>query len=256
MRCSTPSAATRRPSGRPRRTRLEAWTASTRRRALPRPRSVSRSYSSTTKGHEPGTFFVQFPEAGDSGRDSVSASCSACATTRSRSSSLQGERPDLFANYFRLDALDRRPRVQRSSGQSSTYNALDGPSQQMEIEPDLVDAVLDEVAAGAVDLGDRARRHAGDEDRPHRAPYLQLVMSRCGTSERGAGFGGPAAQRPSSSSAAPARSSRATSTVRSSALTAAERDIAAAIFKHLVDALRSKDRPAVLLTSSSPGSDQ
>ena len=69
--------------------------------------------------------------------------------------------PGLFANVLRLDHLDRDagPRG-RSSDRSGGSPSSVGP--RVEAEPALVDAVLDEVASGRIDVGLVGRGVAGD----------------------------------------------------------------------------------------------
>ena len=99
----------------------------------------------------------------------------------------KGRIPNLFANYLRLDHLDRRAASDAIVKPIERYNELTGAS--IEIEPALVEAVLEQTAAGKVDLGEAGRgatRDEADEGRIE-APYLQLVMERIWEEERRAG---------------------------------------------------------------------
>jgi WD40 repeat protein len=96
----------------------------------------------------------------------------------------KGRIPSLFANYLRLDHLDRRAGHEAIVKPIERYNELAGES--IEIEPELVGAVLEQTVAGKVDLGDAGRgatREEADEGRIE-APYLQLVMERIWEDER------------------------------------------------------------------------
>ncbi len=92
----------------------------------------------------------------------------------------KGRIPNLFANTLRLDRLDRRQGEAAIVGPIREYNRLSPADRQVEIEPELVDAVLSEVAAGRVDLGRSGRGGVEDEVDEGRieAPYLQLVLER------------------------------------------------------------------------------
>jgi WD40 repeat protein len=88
--------------------------------------------------------------------------------------------PNLLANRLRLDPLDRAAGRAAIVGPIRRYNELVGAERPVEIEPELVTAVLDEVAAGRVELGVSGRGvvlGGADGDRIE-APYLQLVMAR------------------------------------------------------------------------------
>ena len=99
----------------------------------------------------------------------------------------KGRIPNLFANYLRLDHLDRRSAADAVLKPVERYNELTGES--IEVEPELVEAVLDETAAGQVDLGAAGRGIAVEEEGAGRieAAYLQLVLERLWEDERAAG---------------------------------------------------------------------
>jgi WD40 repeat protein len=94
--------------------------------------------------------------------------------------------PNLLANRLQLDKLDRAAAYSAITGPIERYNELTG--EGIEIEPELVEAVLDEVSAGRVDLGRVARGGVEAEGRDLiEAPYLQLVLERIWETEREAG---------------------------------------------------------------------
>ena len=94
----------------------------------------------------------------------------------------KGRIPNLFANYLRLDHLDTEGGRAAILGPIERYNELTG--ETVEVEPELVEAVLDQVAAGEVDVGRSGRGGVEkDEDRIE-APYLQLVLERLWQVER------------------------------------------------------------------------
>jgi WD40 repeat protein len=147
----------------------------------------------------------------------------------------KGRIPNLFANPFRLDRLDRRSARAACVGPIERYNELVEPAQRAAIEPALVERVLDHVTAGSVDFG-----HAGigevrraQAERTIEAPYLQLVLERLWQAEQAAGsrvlrlatleqLGGAEAIV------------RAHLDHALQALTPAQQDLAARVFNHLV----------------------
>jgi WD40 repeat protein/flagellar biosynthesis GTPase FlhF len=99
--------------------------------------------------------------------------------------------PGFFANSLRLGPLDRKAGEAAVVGPVNAYNGLVDAGQRVELEPEVVTQVLDEVAAGKVDLGRAGRGSvgnggAGTTDRIE-APYLQLVLERLWQVERASG---------------------------------------------------------------------
>jgi len=92
-----------------------------------------------------------------------------------------GRIPNVYGNYLRLGNLGRDAAREAIRKPLARYNEVHADGPGVEIEPELVDAVLDQVRAGqvAVDTaglgGQRAWSHNADEVE---APYLQLVMQR------------------------------------------------------------------------------
>ena len=97
----------------------------------------------------------------------------------------KGQIPNLFANYLRLDHLDRRAGRDAVTKPLERYNEV--ADTKIVLEPALVEAVLDQTAAGKVDLGDAGRGLAAEEHDRGRieAPFLQLVLERIWQEERG-----------------------------------------------------------------------
>jgi CHASE2 domain-containing sensor protein len=88
--------------------------------------------------------------------------------------------PNVYGNFLRLDFLDERAAREAVVEPVAAFNerlAADAP--RFEIEPALVDAVVDQVRRGRVRLGDRGMGGvgAGGPVRVETA-YLQLVMKR------------------------------------------------------------------------------
>src|SRR5436190_662560 len=92
---------------------------------------------------------------------------------------LKAELPSLLANRLRLEHLDRRAAETAIVGPLDAYNRLVDPDVRVEIEPQLVQAILDQVVVGRVELGVTGRGVAdGDAKDRIEAPYLQLVLER------------------------------------------------------------------------------
>ena len=67
--------------------------------------------------------------------------------------SFKGAIPNVLGNYLRLEHLDRAAGRAAILGPIEEVNRRAPPDEQLEIEPALVEEVLDEVAAGRLDLG-------------------------------------------------------------------------------------------------------
>jgi WD40 repeat protein len=97
-----------------------------------------------------------------------------------RLDALKAAIPNLLSNRLRLDRLDRAAGEAAILGPVRRYNTLVPGGSAVQVEPDLVDDVLDEVTVGRVELSVAGRGVAAegaDEDRIE-APYLQLVLAR------------------------------------------------------------------------------
>jgi WD40 repeat protein len=97
--------------------------------------------------------------------------------------------PNLLSNRLRLDRLDRAAGRDAILGPVARYNELVDADAVMQVEPPLVESVLEEVAAGRVDLGGVGLGVVNGRANADRieAPYLQLVMSRLWEIERDRG---------------------------------------------------------------------
>ena len=98
-----------------------------------------------------------------------------------------GRIPGLFANTLRLDRLDRASARAAIIRPVERYAALAGTA--VVVEPELIEAVLDEVGTGQIELtGGGLGTVEGDPVGTRvEAPYLQLVMQRLWEEERAAG---------------------------------------------------------------------
>jgi WD40 repeat protein len=94
--------------------------------------------------------------------------------------------PNLLSNRLRLNNLDRAAGEAAIRGPITAYNERFSPAEPVAIESELVDAVLEEVAVGRVQLGASGRGAVGNGRFADRieAPFLQLVLERLWDSER------------------------------------------------------------------------
>ncbi len=97
--------------------------------------------------------------------------------------------PSLFANYVRLDHLDRVAARAAIVGPLERLNELAPDEEPYRAEPELVEAVLDQVATGRIEYGLSGRGVVPGRDEPGRieAPFLQLVLERLWDVEQEAG---------------------------------------------------------------------
>jgi len=93
--------------------------------------------------------------------------------------------PALFANYLRLDPLDRASARAAILGPVGRWNELFAGDEPVTVEPALVEAVLDQVEAGRVVRMGAGRGVGGRGTRGRvETPYLQLVLERLWEVER------------------------------------------------------------------------
>jgi WD40 repeat protein len=105
-----------------------------------------------------------------------------------RLDTLKASIPNLLANRLRLERLSRSAGAAAIVRPVLRYNELVGPDEQVHLELELEDRILEQVAAGRVELGAAGRGVAVDSDEGRiEAPYLQLVLSRLWDVERGSG---------------------------------------------------------------------
>lgn len=145
----------------------------------------------------------------------------------------KGRIPNLFANYLRLDHLDRRSARDAVEKPVERYNELvDG---SIEVEPELTAMVLDQTVAGQVDLGETGRGMTSDDVSTGRieAAYLQLVLERLWEEEQAAGS---SRLRPETLVALGGAEAIVRTHLRRAVeeLTTEERDVAAEVFRFLV----------------------
>ena len=99
----------------------------------------------------------------------------------------KGRIPNLFGNSLRLDRLDREAGRAAIVRPLERWNELEGA--QFEIEPALIDVVLDDVGTGQIKQGLSGVGASDGNGRPPaiEAPYLQLVMRKLWEVERSEG---------------------------------------------------------------------
>lgn len=137
----------------------------------------------------PGTFAEEFPAA--VARPGLRASflLALREETVARLDSFKSRIPNVLGNYLRLEHLDRTAGRAAILGPIEEVNRHAEPGERLEIEPGLAEEVLDEVAAGKLDLGldGKGFVKGANGDGRIETPYLQLVMQRLWTAEREAG---------------------------------------------------------------------
>ena len=153
--------------------------------------------------------------------------------TLARLDRLKGAIPNLFGNVLRLDRLDRTAGRAAIVKPLERWGELEG--EPVTIDDGLVDAVLDGVGEGQIELGPAGHGAPGGNGRGPgvEAPYLQLVMQRLWDVERSAGSttlrAETLAELGGAGQIVADHLERAIE-----ALTPAQRDIASRLFEHLV----------------------
>jgi WD40 repeat protein len=181
------------------------------------------------------TFGVDFPAVVNSSDLRVNFLVAIREDSLAKLDAFKGRIPNVLGNYLRLEHLDRQAARAAIVEPISQYNRLVAEAEIVEIEPELVDAVLGQVAAGKVSVGPAGRGvvEGGDGVVRIESPYLQLVMQRLWDEEQAAGSSTLRLETLG-------RLGGAEQIVRDhvddalARLTPAERDIAARLFDHLV----------------------
>ncbi len=183
-----------------------------------------------------GTFAVEFPRAVKQVELAVSFLVSIREDALARLDRFKGRIPNLFGNYLRVDRLDRKAGRDAIVRPIEEYENRVAGDERMQIEPQLVEAVLDQVRVGNIELsqtGAGVIDGASARESRIEAPFLQLVLTRLWEEESAAGsrvlrletldrLGGAARIVPAHLDAAMARLSRP------------ERDVAARVLHFLV----------------------
>ena len=155
----------------------------------------------------PGTFALEFPRAVNRVGLRASFLVSIREDGLAKLDRFKGRIEGLFDNYLRIDYLDREAAREAIEQPLRQYNALLPPGATLfELEPALVEAVLKQLRAGQVQLGDTGQGkvrqavakaegsleiesdHARSETESRiETPYLQLVMERLWEEEQPSG---------------------------------------------------------------------
>jgi WD40 repeat protein len=134
----------------------------------------------------PGTFAAEFADAVNSPDLRVGFLLAIREDSLAKLDVFKRRIPGVLGNYLRLEHLD--PVAARAAivGPISRYNGLVDEEESVSIEPELVDAVLEQVVAGKVSVGrtGRGEVQGGNGAVRIEAPYLQLVMQRLWEEER------------------------------------------------------------------------
>jgi hypothetical protein len=187
-----------------------------------------------------GTFAVEFPRAVDRPDLRVTFLVSIREDSLAKLDRFKGRIPNLFDNYLRIEHLDReaaRSAIEKPIEQYNRRRATDG--QQVNIEPALVEALLEQVRTGQVVLGEAGRGVIEGGASPTYAevgietPYLQLVMTRLWKEEMDVGSRALRLETLNGLGGA-ARIVRTHLDAEMSALPPNEQDVAARVFHYLV----------------------
>jgi WD40 repeat protein len=142
-------------------------------------------YHEHENGH--GSFMVELPRA----VNLPDLRCNFLVSIRedavARLDRFKGRIPALLQHTLRLRHLDRRAARAAIEQPLERYRQLGTRTGPVNAEPELVEAVLDEVRVGKVTLGSGGRGSvepmAGSPEAPVETPYLQLVLTRLWTEE-------------------------------------------------------------------------
>ena len=127
-----------------------------------------------------GTFFEEFPAVVNDENLRVHFLVSIREDALAKLDRFKGSIPRLFANYVRVEHLDRAAARRAIEGPVDEWNRRHGDEPPYTLEPALVDAVIDAAADGELALvrnGARATA-APSSNGGVEAPFLQLVMER------------------------------------------------------------------------------
>ncbi len=134
-----------------------------------------------------GTFAVEFPRAVNRIELRVGFLVSIREDALAKLDRFKGRIAQLFDNYLRIDHLDETAARAAIELPIAEYNKRAAPDQQVEIEPELVEAVLEQVRTGRLGIGE-APGTTVDGARPTvETPFLQLVLGRLWDEERANG---------------------------------------------------------------------
>ncbi len=101
----------------------------------------------------------------------------------------KGRIPRLYDNYLRLAHLGRNAAREAIHGPVNHYNQVVAPESAMSVEPELTEALLDQVRAGHLAATSEGVTSGGATDGREdiETPYLQLVLTKLWDTERASG---------------------------------------------------------------------
>lgn len=101
----------------------------------------------------------------------------------------KGRVPHLYDNYLRLAHLGRDAAREAIEGPRKHYNEVMPPDSTMDIQPELIEALLDQVRARHLVVAPEGMPSGGTAKGRNdiEAPYLQLVLTRLWEAERASG---------------------------------------------------------------------
>jgi WD40 repeat protein len=138
-----------------------------------------------------GTFAVEFPRAVNRQDMRVNFLISLREDAYTQLDRFEGRILNLFESNLRIEHLDRAAARAAIEKPIEAYSRLLGPgAQPYAIEPELVEAVLDDVKAGSIGFGaggDSLVGQSEPEGDRVETPFLQLVMTRLWEEERDRG---------------------------------------------------------------------
>lgn len=135
-------------------------------------------------------FGIEFPRAVLQSEAPISFLISIREDSLAKLDRFEGRIPSLFDNYLRIEHLNHAAARAAIELPIKKYNQLQAPDKsEVQIEPALVDAVLEQVETGQVTLGETGRGviKAEAAESQIETPYLQLVMTRLWDEEGRAG---------------------------------------------------------------------
>jgi WD40 repeat protein len=182
-----------------------------------------------------GTFAVDFPEVVNSADLRVNFLLAVREDALAKLDVFRARIPGVLGNYLRLEHLDP-PAARAAIVQPiAEYNRRVAEEDAVDIEPGLVEAVLDQVVAGKVGIGQLGRGavEGGNGVVRIETPYLQLVMQRLWDEERkrGSHMLRPETLRELGGAEQIVRTHVDEALI---GLTSGEKDVAARLFDHLV----------------------
>jgi WD40 repeat protein len=126
-----------------------------------------------------GSFAAEFPRVVNDPNLRVNFILSLREDALAKLDRYQGRIPRLFSNYVRIDHLNREAARAAVEGPVDEWNRRLPPGEQpFSVEPALVEAIIDEVRAGSVAIGDAGAGFTTMSADKIETPYLQLVLLR------------------------------------------------------------------------------